>query len=223
MICYYDFFHYLNNLERMSTRFPTADDLLADLAALTENTGAMIITPHLSNFNLVFHVITNKGFTTKLLTLANIYSGYDLINELRISVGAEIIPADETDRFPELIAHLKSGGTVSTGVDRPVQGRKNPNRINFFGRPSDLPAGYITLALAADVPVIILSIHMKETGIYAYDLIGPVQLENYASRIETITKNAEKILTYIEKYVKQAPDQWLMYYPVWPDEISNAE
>jgi lauroyl/myristoyl acyltransferase len=224
MICYYDFFHLLNDLDGMCTKFPKGDQLLAELDALMDGKGALIITPHLSNFNLVFQVITSKGFTTKLLTLTKGYSGYDLMNELRISVGAEIIPVDQGDHSAELVAHLKTGGSVSTGVDRPIQRRKSSHRISFFGRPSDLPAGYISLALAADVPVIILSIHMKGDGIYGHEFIGPIQLEQHSSRRETITKNAEEILKHNETLISRNPDQWLMYHPVWPlttDEIES--
>lgn len=222
LICYFDFFHNLDNLDNMAALFPTADDLIEELAEITHGNGALIISPHLSNFNLVFHVITNKGFTSKVLTLSNIYSGYDLLNHLRNSIGAETIPADEGNHFPELVNYLKSGGIVATGVDRPVQGRKPKHRLNFFQHPSDLPAGYLTLALAANVPVIILSAFMNMDGTYGYTLIGPIHLEQGHSRLETITKNAEEILRNIETLIENAPEQWLMYYPVWPGSMDQG-
>ena len=217
LICYYDFFHNLDNMEKMAAFCPTVDQLLEELTDLTDQKGALIITPHLSNFNLVFQVMTSKGFKSKLLTLSSLYSGYGLINHLRAQVGVDIISADEGDHSSDLVHHLKSGDLVVTAVDRPIKVRKSRHRLNFFGYPSDLPAGYISLALAANVPVIILAVFQQSDGTYDYHLKGPIPLKQRNSRVDTILYNAERILQEIEYFVKKTPEQWLMYYPVWPD------
>jgi lauroyl/myristoyl acyltransferase len=57
---------------------------------------------------------------------------------------------------------------------------------------------------------------MNDDGIYDYELTDPIKLDQHHSRLETIKKNAEKILIEIEPHIKRFPEQWLMFYPVWP-------
>jgi len=221
LTCYYDFFRNINNPEKMSALFPTADELNREFEQATKTEGAMVITPHLSNFNLLFQVITEKGFRAKVLTLSNLYSGYSVINKIRSQVGAEIVPVDEGSYFSETVEYLKSGGMAVTSVDRPVPTRKHKHQINFFGKPSALPVGYISLALAAGVPIIIVTTFMKADGLYEFNFSEKIYLKEYQNKLDDMLLNGEMILKKIEELIKQAPDQWLMYYPVWPDQLNQ--
>ena len=215
----YDFFHNIDHPERMGALFPSADELNRNFNQATADKGALIIVPHISNFNLLFQTITDKGFRAKLLTLQNLYSGYEVINKIRSRVGAEIVPVDEGSYFKETVEYLKSGGMAVTAVDRPVPLRKARHQVDFFGKPSSLPIGYIKIALAADVPIIIVTTFMRADGIYEYDFSEKIHLRKYQNKMDDMIHNAETVLKKIEQLVKRAPDQWLMYYPVWPDQV----
>jgi len=219
LICYYDFFHNLNDPQGMSDLFPVAADLNRKFKQATLEKGALVIAPHISNFNLLYQVITQKGFRAKLLTLANLYSGYDVINKIRSQDGVEIVPVDEGQYFTETVEYLKSGGIAVTAVDRPVEVRKSKHKLRFFGHPSSLPAGYLSLPLAAEVPVIIVTARMKADGSYEFLFSDRIHLEDHGNKLDNILKNGEMILKRIEMIIKQAPEQWLMYYPVWPDQV----
>lgn len=219
LICYYDFFHNIDHPERMDALFPSADELNRNFNQAAEEKGALIIVPHISNFNLLFQTITDKGFRAKLLTLQNLYSGYEVINKIRSRVGAEIVPVDEGSYFKETVEYLKSGGLAVTAVDRPVPLRKSRHQVDFFGKPSSLPIGYIKIALAADVPIIIVTTFMRADGIYEFDFSEKIHLRKYQNKMDDMIHNAETVLKKIEQLVKRAPDQWLMYYPVWPDQV----
>jgi phosphatidylinositol dimannoside acyltransferase len=217
LTCYYDFFRTIDDSEKMSSLFPTADELNKKFDQATREEGALVIAPHLSNFNLLFQVITEKGFRAKLLTLSNLYSGYGVINKIRSRVGAEIVPIDEDSYFIEVVEHLKSGGMAITAVDRPVPTRKSNHRLSFFGKPSALPVGYISLALAADIPIIIVTTFMTKRGLYKFKFSEKIRLQKYQNKLDDLILNGEMVLKKIELLIKEAPEQWLMYYPVWPD------
>lgn len=36
-------------------------------------------------------------------------------------------------------------------------------------------------------------------------------------RESDIVENAEKVLSFAEKFIRKYPDQWSMFYPIWPD------
>jgi len=221
LTCYYDFFRNIDDLENMNALFPTADELNMKFDLATKETGALVIAPHLSNFNLLFHVITEKGFLAKLLTLSTLYSGYGLINKIRSKVGAEIVPVDEGSYFNETVEHLKSGGMAVTAVDRPVPTRKHKHQVTFFGKYSALPVGYISLALAANVPIIIVSTLMTAEGLYEFKFSEKIHLKKYQNKLDDLMLNGKIVLKKIEEMITHAPEQWLMYYPVWPDQVSG--
>lgn len=221
LTCYYDFFRNIDDLNNMSSLFPTADELNRKFDQATQETGALVIAPHISNFNLLFQVITEKGFRAKLLTLSTLYSGYGVINKIRSQVGAEIVPVDEANYFNETVEYLRSGGMAVTAVDRPVLTRKSKHRLNFFGKPSALPVGYISLALAAEVPIIIVTTFMTAEGIYDFSFSEKIHLKKYQNKLDDMILNGEFVLKKIEELIKRAPEQWLMYYPVWPDQVKG--
>lgn len=221
LTCYYDFFSNIDDLESMSSLFPTADELNLKFDLATKEAGALVIAPHISNFNLLFHVILEKGFRAKILTLSTLYSGYSVINKIRTRIGAEIVPVDEGSYFNEIVEHLKSGGLAVTAVDRPVPFRKHKHQVTFFGIPSALPVGYISLALTANVPIIIVTTFMSAEGLYEFRFSEKIHLKKYQNKLDNMMLNGEIVLKKIEELIKHAPEQWLMYYPVWPDQVNR--
>jgi len=222
LICYHDFFHTLEDPEEMSSLFSAAVKLSQKFTQATREQGALVIIPHISNLNLLFQVITEIGFRAKLLTLSALYSGYDLINKIRSRAGAEIVPVDQGWYFHETVEYLKSGGIAVTAVDRPVSFRKSKHRVKFFGKPSALPVGYISLARAANVPIIIVTACTTAEGNHDFRFSEKIYLKEYQNKLEYLIINGEVILKKIAEIIKLAPEQWLMYYPVWPD-LSSKE
>ena len=108
---------------------------------------------------------------------------------------------------------MRKGGIAFTGVDRPVQGEKlNPD---FFGQTSNLPTGAIRMAVKAGVPVVVVSAWMNAEGKYQAKASEPIPMQKYTGRTTTIRKNTETVLEVVAKDIREAPEQWLMFYPVW--------
>jgi KDO2-lipid IV(A) lauroyltransferase len=215
--CYYDMYHIYNRPELLESLVPYSEPMKEFIELSQQDQGYMVITPHLSNFDLVITRLVQEGFKAKVLSYPNPGTGYQLQNEIRASQGMDIVPLGDSKLEAELITFLKNGGVTATGVDRPVPGRKRRHYVNFFGRPSPLPIGYLTTALAADVPVIAVAAYMLPTGQYGFMHSGPIPLKRYKNKLDEIRINAEMVLKTIEGFIRQVPEQWLMYYPVWPD------
>jgi len=214
--CYYDLYHSLsdqNLIQRVVPRTPAINNFIRETQSLA---GCLVVSPHLSNFDLVVTALAMYGFQAKILTLENPRGAYEIQNKLRISSGLDVTPLENAGVYQQTIKHLKAGGVAATAVDRPVPNRKSKHQIRFFGRPSALPVGHINLALAADVPITVVAANMTDDGSYRLFYSDPIQLERLPNRIETVIHNAEKVLSVMEKFIRHAPEQWLMYYPVWP-------
>jgi len=219
--CYYDLYHYYDMQEKLDTIVPWSETMTEFVNFSREDQGYLVVAPHLSNFDLVVARLVKGGFKGKVLSYPNPGSGYQLQNEIRKSFGMDLIPLGDSSLEAEIVDYLKAGGIVATGVDRPVPNRKKRHYTQFFGRPSPLPLGYITTAVAADVPIIEVAAFMHPDGSYGLRLSKPIMLEKFKNKLDDIILNAECVLKKIEEFILLSPEQWLMYYPVWPDQMSE--
>ena len=220
--CYYDLHHYIDRLDELEDLIPWTDQMQEFINLTEQDQGFMVVAPHISNFDLVVSRLVRGGYQGRVLSYPNPGSGYQLQNEIRKSYGLELTPLDDPDVEAESISYLRSGGVVATGVDRPVPTRKRRHYVNFFGRPSPLPLGYITTALAADVPIIVVTAYMLPDGRYAFKSTNLIHLRKFGNKLDNILLNAEMVIKEIERFIKLAPEQWLMYYPVWPDLLERG-
>ncbi len=219
---YYDLYHYIEKRKKLEELVPLTEPMREFIKLSQENQGYMVAAPHMSNFDLVVSRLVSEGFQGKVLSYPNPGSGYQLQNQIRSSYGLELIPGGNSEVESFAVDYLKSGGVMATGVDRPVPGRKKRHYVEFFGRPSPLPVGYISTALAADVPIIAVTAIKEPNGNYGFRHSGPIPLKRYRSKLDNIYLNAENVLKRIEEFIRLAPDQWLMFYQVWPDLLQEG-
>jgi KDO2-lipid IV(A) lauroyltransferase len=212
--CFVDLYHNLNNpirLKQLSPLTPPLERLIAQ--SYYDSPGAFIVAPHLSNFDLVLLAAAYRGLKAQVLTYGNPTGGYKIQNDIRSQTGLNITPVSpEVHR--QAIQNMRNGGFTITAVDRPI--RRKANSINFFGYPSPLPAGHIRMAFEAQVPIIVVAAEMRSDQLYHLNISDPIKLTHHADPDEEIRINGEAVLRVIEGYIRQAPSQWLMYYPVCP-------
>jgi len=173
--CYYDLNHFFNKPEKLEAMVPFSEPMRDFIKICQQDQGYLVVAPHLSNFDLVVCGLVQHGFKAKVLSYPNPGTGYQLQNEIRASFGMDVAPLGDSRFEAEIVNYLKNGGVAATGVDRPVPGRKKRHYVNFFGKPSPLPVGYITTALAADVPVIAVASYMLPSGQYGLMNSGPTK------------------------------------------------
>jgi KDO2-lipid IV(A) lauroyltransferase len=111
---------------------------------------------------------------------------------------------------------LKSGGVVATGIDRPIEFDMRGPLLPFFGRPAPLPTGYIRMALKTGAKIVVAAIQLLKNGSYHINLSEPLEMQHYPDKLEEIMVNGHKVLQIVEHYIRENPDQWLMFNSVWP-------
>jgi len=220
--CYYDLYHTWTDIQAQREMVPISDPIEEFIAATKSQQGTLVVAPHLSNFDLAVRALASYGLKAKILTLENPTGGQRVQNKLRETTGLDITPLGDPKVYSEVIQHLKDGGVAATGVDRPSPKRKKRHQVQFLGRPSALPVGYIRLALAADVPITVVAAKMLPSQKYSLLHSGPITLKKFSDRVKEVVYNAEMILEIIGEYILQAPEQWLMYYPVWPELMEEV-
>ena len=210
----YDFYHYLNrpdDVRRLVSLTPKFTQMMAE--AMQGHQGTLLLMPHLAGFNLGGVLLPLLGFKIFSLSFPNPTRGYRLQNKLRRDHGLEVEPMSVSS-WQRARERLQSGGTVLTGVDRPHEDLGY--QPIFFGRPAALPIAYTQLALHTGARVFVVGFHTRTDRTCVLDVSEQVIMEVHPDPHEEKRLNAEKVLLEDEKFIRQDPTQWMMFYPVWP-------
>jgi len=217
--CLFDFYHNLNDPKKIlymvgfSPRFQAVFD-----ERLKEKRGALFVAPHLSAFDLAGLALAARGLRFQILSYPQPGSGYTWQNKLRDERGLEVTPTSIAS-MQQARLRLQAGGTVLTGLDRPVPDAEILPR--FFGRPAPVPVFYTRLALKTRVPVYVVAVSTLPDGKYLLDCSEPIEMIPGADPHEETRLNAERVLKAGEIFIRNHPDQWSMFYPVWPEALKE--
>jgi len=216
----YDLYHYIQRPED-THRMIRLDPLAREMIERPEfsDHGLVTVGLHLSNFDLILQSICQQGFKPMVLTLPDPQGGRLVEYEMRRRTGMNLVPAS-VSALRQAVKHLKRGGVVLTGMDRPVPNPKYCPR--FFGCAAPLPIHSIYLALKACVPVVIIAALQQEDGMHHIMAAEPIEMEHDAKNETEILRNAEKVLGRAEDFIRLAPQQWNMPLPVWPEMLGKV-
>jgi len=216
----YDLYHNLNNIEAIQKRveFSSGIQYLINRSTYAER-GLMLVALHMSNFDFVAQAVFPEGLKALVLTLPELAGGYMEQFLLRQKSGMHILPAS-VSTLRQAIEHLRAGGLVITGLDRPDEASDYHPR--FFGKPASLPIHHIYLAIKSKVPIVVAAIFLQQDKKYHIKFSEPIEMLPYADRRSEILYNTERVLQVAESFIRLAPQQWTMTLPVWPDIKDQA-
>jgi KDO2-lipid IV(A) lauroyltransferase len=76
--------------------------------------------------------------------------------------------------------------------------------------------------LKARVPVFVVATMMQADGTYHFQVSEPITMISHPNRGMEIIMNAEAVLRVAEDFIRQAPQQWSMPFPVWPEVMDQV-
>jgi KDO2-lipid IV(A) lauroyltransferase len=210
----------LDNLIGRRTSSRPLDD------ALAAGNGAILISPHLGNWELGGLGLAAKGYRINVLTFRE---PDDKVNKLREEVrrrrGINFIYVDREYISPlaiiEAATCLRRNEVLALLGDR--DGSSHTATFDFFGRPAQIPLGAAHLALATGAPVIPVFVPL-EGGRYATIMEEPVYFSGgRANRGNAIREGTDRLLRVFEQYISAYPDQWYNFYDYWGSEKQKSE
>jgi len=214
----YDLMYYLAGGEaRLRDAMTFDDQVWANVQrAMATGRGVMICGCHMSNFNLGFLCLSQRAETPQIQVLVppTMTGGFRIMHELRSSPKFHETPISVAS-LREAMQRLAGGGMVATGVDWPLAAAAD-ERITFFGRPARLPTGYIRLAINAGAVLLPVAFRWDAGRGYHMLTVPHLELELTGDRTRDIEHNARRVLAVLERWIAERPEQWLMYYRVWP-------
>jgi lauroyl/myristoyl acyltransferase len=218
---YYDLFRALRlPADRISTLVyvPEATKTVARSLWNREG-GVVVVSPHLSSFDLGGHAVVPYLPDLQLFTLPDPPAGFQLLNESRRRTGVTVTPLSSS-ALRQAIKLLRDGGVVAVAGDRPVSDLDEP--VSFFGRPARVPSAHVRLALKTGAVIAMAySILSPEAQRYVIHIEPPMEMIRTGNREEDVQLNMRRVLDAMERLIRRWPEQWQMFVPVWPELLEG--
>lgn len=87
---------------------------------------------------------------------------------------------------------------------------------HFFGYPAPVPVTYVNLAAQGGGDFVVAACRSTAKGCYMVECSDIIPFITLADKDQEYLVNAENLLKEAEKMIRLAPEQWSMFYPVWP-------
>jgi lauroyl/myristoyl acyltransferase len=193
--------------------------------ALARGNGAILVSPHLGNWELGGLGLADLGYKLNVLTFRE---PDEKVNELREKVRGErgigIIYVDRDDTSPlaviEAINALRRNELLCLLGER--DGSSNTIEVEFFGRTTPFPVGAAYLALASGAPVIPVFVP-QEGATYATLMDEPIYFSGgHGQHTPSIRKGMQQVAAVFERYIRRYPDQWYNFYDFWGTRNSSV-
>lgn len=184
--------------------------------------GAIVMSVHMGNFNLVPQLLMTRGFKGAVVA-EDIKPEplYSMVNELRSRFGLNFIRAGSSE-VRTIYRHLRENGVLCLAADRDVSDGGMP--VKFFDTVADLPSGPIVLASrlgATLLPAMTLRLKNNKSVVYIYP---PIELVKTGDREADIEANMARAVQVLEHMVLKAPDQWVaLLQKIWDKEESTQQ
>jgi len=180
--------------------------------------GVVFAGAHMSSFNMFLAVLGYESLPIQVLSYHRARGSYKSDNYLRHRLGIDVSPIS-MESLREAVRRLKQRGFVLTGVDRPDVGGE---LLNFFGRQVRLPVGHARLAIRTGAHMIVGVV--RREGPDGYHVTGPRIIEPVRSgdQKRDILQLAQHVADILAGYIRQSPEEWMMFLPVWPDVIPSS-
>ncbi len=215
----FDFYHNLRRPQKVRALVcfsPGFEQVLHD--CMRERSATIFVAPHIGPIDLAGYAIALFGLPVQILSYPNLNNAYRWQNLLRKQQGLNITPISPA-ALTQARELLQRNGTVLTGLDRPNPGCGYAPR--FFGHPAEVPVFYVKLALKVHACVRVVVIHKDAFGKYMMECSEAIEMEAGGDAREEILSNAERVIAAGEVFISRYPDQWSMFYPLWPAGTSE--
>ena len=171
---YYYYYQHTEEAKRIMKLTPRVESLIKDIVIAKKPT--LILGPHLGNFDL-FGMICLAGREALCAYGANPSKAYEAENELRRNVGLDVhplsfLPSGRPNRCS------RSGRSVVTGLDRPVESEETKYPIRFSG---GMPTCLVYIKLALDTAAIVrVGFGLcRADGSFLLECSDPIEMKRY--------------------------------------------
>lgn len=192
---------------------------LEHLEALKQvDLGAVLISGHFSNWELMAAVFSQAGVPTRVTYRPTNNPYFDKrIRSEREAYGIDLMVAKSGARgAKELITALKKGESVAFLNDQKFnEGLEVP----FFGVGAMTQPGPIRMALQTGAPLVPMSIKRTDGVHFEVTVHEPMVLKNSGNREKDVETGLLQFNQFIEDRIRENPTDWFWVHRRWPAEL----
>jgi KDO2-lipid IV(A) lauroyltransferase len=218
------FVHFSESIWELSRLHQSVPDLGADARrvfdeALAEGKGAVVISGHVGNWEILGQAIAAAGYP--IATIAK--PSYDprvtrWLDEWRSYHGLRIIWRDQNSGKAILRA-LRSNYLMAFLIDQDT--KTAGDYVPFFGRPAFTPTTPAALALRTGAPVIFCWHHRH--GKRHKITVERVAFARSGDHQRDITALTALLTARLESVIRTAPEQWVWMHRRWRSNPKNSK
>ena len=195
-------------------------------AALQKGKGAILVTPHLGNWELGGIAMRLMGMPVTVVAVPdNVNPGVTRYRDWARSVhGIRVLNIGPGLMTPlELARALEENHLVAMLADRNFF-EADPVEVEFFGRKAWFPRGPALLALATGAPILPAFVTLGEGDKYDAEVCAPVPVPEEGTKPERAAAAIRSLARLFEERIRSHPDQWFIFDPFWSgaEPLSNT-
>lgn len=170
-------------------------------AAHKRGRGAVLMSGHIGNWELLGSFVAHEGYPTDLLVKRQSNQSVDgLINSFRMNQGLGIIYTDTGSR--DLIGTIRKGGFVAILADQ--YGGADSETVRFFGNDVLVPTGPAALIKKYDIPLLFGWLRRAKDG-HHYGTCRLVDDLSGRDRKAIV----QEYTSLLEEAIRECPEMWL--------------
>lgn len=176
----------------------------------SDQEGALLIGAHVGNWEIAGHFLTNLGAKINIVMFdAEHQQVKNYLSNVMVEKRPNIIALKKDfSHIFELSKALKNKEFVCIHGDRFLEGNEVV-QCDFLGHSAYFPAGPFQLASRLKIPYT-YTFAMKESNTHYHFFATPPK-KNYGD----VQSMVEEYAAFLEKIVRQYPEQWFNYYDFW--------
>lgn len=180
--------------------------------ALAEGKGAIILTGHFGNWELLAASIsTTVSPLTPIVRELRSPRLNALVSKYRIKAGYSTI--DRNTGVRQALRCLRSNNLL--GIVADVDTSVNGVFVDFFGRAAYTPYSPIAFALKTGAAILPTFIIRQPDGTHQAIFEPPLKLERCDDKENELVINTQKYTKIIESYIRKYPEQWIWMHKRW--------
>jgi lauroyl/myristoyl acyltransferase len=175
--------------------------------------GVIMALPHVGSWEFGGAFLATQGLPmTAVAERIEPPELFEFFVDQRAAMGLTIVPLDAASGSG-VLSTLRRGGLVGLLSDRDVVG--NGIEVEFFGETTTMPAGPATLALRTGAQLVTGAVYSGPGRDHRALVQPPLDTTRHGSLRQDVARLTQGIATRFEGLIRQAPDQWHVFQPLW--------
>ena len=182
--------------------------------------GVMAVTGHIGNFELLAAYFSLRGYKISVIG-RELYDPRlnKLLIQSREKMGVQNISSAISVK--EILRALNSGRALGVLMDQDSS-RVRGIFVNFFGRLARTPVGAVILALRLNCPIVPIAIIQTKKNKYRIIVQQEIKPLPDKNRDENIVYLTQRCTDFLEKVIREYPDQWVWMHKRWRSPPDNT-